>query len=295
MNEVVSGTFVQGMLLDTSAKVNMNVMVTTAGTYTISTNSVNGYTFSGKGTFAATGLQSVVLTAAGTPITNGINSFTANGNNSSSCQFKVAVVLPVGVNNHDLFPLTKNSYWTYDDLLNPGDTITRTITDSLQSNGNLYKILTEKLMNGLPVTFHFRRADSIYYEYVSVDKYTLSVKFIPQIIQDFPFLNLNQNTGTTWNTDEYIGTASFGQKIYIKYNFYCTDSKATVTLNGKTFINVYKTMVLPQIRSDVYYPYNTTGEKTDIWYAKGIGIIYSKSVNNSITTAEKRIRYWQVN
>jgi hypothetical protein len=41
-----------------------------AGTYNLSA-AANGVTFSGSGTFAATGVQNVVLTASGTPTSLG--------------------------------------------------------------------------------------------------------------------------------------------------------------------------------------------------------------------------------
>ena len=55
--------------------VRLNVAV--AGSYSISTNTVNGVTFSASGTFASTGTQDVVLVASGTPNNSGTLSFTA--------------------------------------------------------------------------------------------------------------------------------------------------------------------------------------------------------------------------
>jgi hypothetical protein len=52
--------------------------VTTAGTYTITTNSANGVTFAASGTFTNTGSQNIILTAIGTPITTGTFTFTSN-------------------------------------------------------------------------------------------------------------------------------------------------------------------------------------------------------------------------
>ncbi|AXG73855.1 hypothetical protein DVK85_06220 [Flavobacterium arcticum] len=58
--------------------------VTTAGTYNI-TATANGVTFSKSGTFAATGAQTVVLTATGTPTVAGTGTFELN--TTPSCSF----------------------------------------------------------------------------------------------------------------------------------------------------------------------------------------------------------------
>ena len=52
--------------------------VTTAGTYDIKTDMVNGVTFSGKATFGGTGNQNFTLTATGTPISPGTYTYTLN-------------------------------------------------------------------------------------------------------------------------------------------------------------------------------------------------------------------------
>jgi hypothetical protein len=59
---------------------NITANVTTPGTYTIATNTVNGVTFSAAGTFASTGNQTIALTASGTPIVDETDAFTINTN-----------------------------------------------------------------------------------------------------------------------------------------------------------------------------------------------------------------------
>lgn len=293
-NAVITGSFAKGAVLDSFYKAGISVNVSTPGSYTISTNTVNGYKFSAAGTFTVTGTQVVNLTASGTPANSGTDAFTVNGI-STNCGFSVTVSDPVPVVNNDHFPLTVNSYWTYDDLFNVGDTLRRALPDSsVSANGNSYRVMQEQQKFGSPIRFLYRKTDSVYYEYTSVDKYTSSVQFSPQIIKDFPFLREYLKTGDTWISDEYIGTATFGQQIFIRYDFTCDNANATVMLNGKTFTNVYKIVMRPKIRSAVTYPYDTTGERVDIWYAKGIGVIYSKKINNSFTIFEDQIRYWQI-
>ena len=62
--------------------------VTSVGTYSIRTNTVNGVYYTGSGTFSGTGNQPVVLTAVGTPLLVGTNNYTLNG--TPSCSFSVS-------------------------------------------------------------------------------------------------------------------------------------------------------------------------------------------------------------
>ena len=63
----VNETMVQGVAAPATATITLVANVTTAGTYTIFTNTINGVTFSAAGTFGATGNQTVTLTPSGTP------------------------------------------------------------------------------------------------------------------------------------------------------------------------------------------------------------------------------------
>lgn len=279
----VHGNYINGLLTDSSNSITVKVNVTTPGTYNISTNPVNGFSFSGSGVFSGIGIQTITLKAIGKPLNSGINNFTVTAG-ASSCNFNIDVSL-----YSDHFPLTKSSYWTYDDLFNPGDTLKRTIIDS---TSNVYKIMKERLKYDSSQYLFRKGEDSVYYEYASVEKYTTTVKFSPPIIKEIPFLKEYLTTGTIWTTEEYIGPASFGQLIYIRYEFTCDDANATVTINGHTFTNVYKISMRPQIRSAETYPYNSTGEKRVLYYAKGVGLIYTKFTVQNYTQLEWQIRNW---
>lgn len=87
------GEFKMGIALTSNNKLVLQVNVTTAGTYSISTGTFNGYYFTGSGTFTATGIQSVTLTGNGKPIIGGTNtiSVTAQG---STCTALVSVTVP---------------------------------------------------------------------------------------------------------------------------------------------------------------------------------------------------------
>jgi hypothetical protein len=64
------------------------VNVGTPAAYTITTNTVNGVSFSKSGTFTATGLQSVALTGTGTPSASGPQNFTVTFG-TTTCTFSL--------------------------------------------------------------------------------------------------------------------------------------------------------------------------------------------------------------
>ncbi len=86
---IVSGSYQVGTLLTTSNTATINVNVDSIGTYTISTNTVNGISFKGSGVFTAKGPQTITLTASGTPTAAGAFDFKPT---ATSCAFSVTVV-----------------------------------------------------------------------------------------------------------------------------------------------------------------------------------------------------------
>lgn len=67
--------------------------VTTAGAYNISIPAVNGISWTGSGTFAGTGSQTITLTASGTPVAAGTNTFALG--TTPTCSFTRTVVASV--------------------------------------------------------------------------------------------------------------------------------------------------------------------------------------------------------
>jgi hypothetical protein len=86
---LLNGTYMQGLTLTSNNTVTINLSVTTPGTYSITTNTINGVTFSGSGVLT-TGNTGVTLVASGTPTNAGPFNFLVTGTgNSSSCSFAV--------------------------------------------------------------------------------------------------------------------------------------------------------------------------------------------------------------
>ncbi len=88
----INGGYYAGIALGTGNAVTMNANVTTAGSWSITTNTANGYSFSGSGNFTSTGTKQVTLYGSGIPVTDQTDSFIATANNGGgTCSFDITV------------------------------------------------------------------------------------------------------------------------------------------------------------------------------------------------------------
>jgi len=95
LGAAVSGTYNKDTAIKASNYVDVSVKVDTIGTYTISSDTVNGYYFKATGSFTATGTQTVRLIGGGKPLTTGTNIFTVTYN-GTVCEFTVIVTAAIG-------------------------------------------------------------------------------------------------------------------------------------------------------------------------------------------------------
>lgn len=91
--KTVYGNFIAAEAATSSNYIELQVSVTSAGSYFISTDTLNGYYFRGTGNFTA-GSNTIKLTASGTPVAAGTNNFLITFD-SSFCYVPVTV-LPAG-------------------------------------------------------------------------------------------------------------------------------------------------------------------------------------------------------
>lgn len=85
---VLAGTYMSGMAMTATNTATIQVNVTTAGSYTITTAAVNGISFTGSGSFTTTGPQNIVLTASGTPTAAGAKNYSV-AVGTTSCSFDI--------------------------------------------------------------------------------------------------------------------------------------------------------------------------------------------------------------
>lgn len=84
----VNGNYKAGVALNAGNNINIQVNVTSPGTYSISTApAINGMVFNGAGNFTSTGLKNVTLYGIGTPLDTGTHRFTIAG--TSGCSFDI--------------------------------------------------------------------------------------------------------------------------------------------------------------------------------------------------------------
>lgn len=88
---ISNGTYTAGTVLTASNTLTLNVTVVTAGAYSVTTNTINGISFSSTGNFTAPGVQTITLTGTGTPVAPGAFNFTATAG-ITTCTFSVTVV-----------------------------------------------------------------------------------------------------------------------------------------------------------------------------------------------------------
>ncbi|KMQ63739.1 hypothetical protein ACM40_02800 [Chryseobacterium sp. BLS98] len=94
----VNGVYTKGSVLTASNTITLPVVVSALGSYSITTNTVDGISFSGSGTFTATGNQNVTLSGTGTPTSTADKVMTITSNSAdgaTTCNVTVVMTIPV--------------------------------------------------------------------------------------------------------------------------------------------------------------------------------------------------------
>lgn len=298
MNYVLAGNYITGVAMTTANTVVINVNVTTPGTYTISTQQSNGMTFTGAGTLANTGVQTITLTAAGTPIAAGSANFPVQVG-TSTCNF--AVVVTTTLSTLDYFPRTAGSNWSYQYDDTADDSLfVRATSNIVTHNGSNFTAFegTDDASLGFFEYGDFRKNGSDYYSYIElVDDDT--TKVIPL---EYIFLKDNVPANTSWQSPAVNVTLS-GIPLSLRINLTLEQKDITVTVNGTAYDS---TMAVAE-RYEVLVPGTTNWiDLTDqagyfkSYYAKGVGLIkadaFFEAGNPNPTTLDSKmeIRRYQI-
>ncbi|MFL5771890.1 MAG: hypothetical protein ACJ75F_01950 [Flavisolibacter sp.] len=291
-NANISGTYSLATALTSSNQVSIEVNVATPGSWTVNTGAVAGFYFSGAGTFTTAGVQTITLNGSGTPTSSGDQTFTLLVG-SGTCSFIVSVESTPNPNpppTGDHFILTGNSWWSYEDPTAPGDTIKRTIVGTVTIAANPYKVFENDDGTGNKDSSFYRKSGNDYLEYTYADYYSL-MTFDNNVVGDILFLKEGAATGATWNSQEFSGSLN-SQTVKLRYAFTMTNASATVTVNGKTFTHVNQVTFKSQI-STLGSPYVDEGLTWNMYYAQGIGLIYTK-ISQGGQFNEINIRYYKI-
>ncbi len=281
----INGNYVVGQPMTVSNSIEMTVNVTTLGTYSISTTTVNGIVFSASGTFINLGVQSVFLQASGSALAAGNFIFPlANGINA--CTLIVPCSNSGPVANLDYIPQSNNSNWSYREKGGGiGDTTyTKVLPNNIIISGNNYKIFESNYGAGIKDSFYTRKNGGKYY-FIFDDNYGFDNAFF----KDDLLLDSTIPSGSSWiinlGNNTWGGIPATGS---IKATILARG--ATATIASISFINI--------IKVEFIYRYNTGAgdvayDRWESWYAKGIGQVYSKSSDIPITSIyeDEIIRY----
>ena len=156
---VVSGTFYNGITPGSdTCYVSVQVNITTAGSYNISTDLQNGFKLSDSGFFNTTGLQTIKLKPIGTPILNIATDFTYLFD-TTACAFSINVQDSTGTGlgggtggGIDPDTVSANT-WKFTD-----STMTQTYIGVMPAGGTTFSTL---VLNSLIITGTSNNSDSV--------------------------------------------------------------------------------------------------------------------------------------
>ena len=300
LDKTISGNYIVGKTLTDSNYIDVSVMVQTKGTYSVLTDTVNGYFFKGTGNFSHTGPNTIRLKGVGSPVSSGTDDFIILFD-STLCPVSITVTDSSSGgtgggtgSSGDHFPLTANSYWTYDNALSL-DTVKTINSYQTTISGYVYRAFVDSDAFDALDTFYYRKSNNDYFENTLTSAYTGNGKAsffdIPQRT-DIKFLQENIATGQGWTSPDYSGTVS-GNPTKIHYVFTCSNSNATVSYNGQTYTNVYQ-ITTKCFLSIMGSQFVDEGILITRYFGKGVGLIYERVDYGTTTTSEKQIRYYKV-
>ena len=274
---VLSGTYTVGVPLTAANTAQINVNVTIAGTYSISTTIVNGISFSASGTFATTGPQNVILVGAGTPTASGTFNFPVTGN-ANTCTFQCTSNAIPPPANTDYIPETINSNWSYRLV---GGTLGDTTYDYVSNttsliSGQLYRHFFSTVGGSINDSSLHRKAAGKYYQYIPDNYGVLDNPVNAEVL----LLDSTLAVNGTW-TINLPPNSIFGMPVNIRIDAQITAKGATATVAGNGYANVIKVKFNYMLDFGTGYVLYAVEEA---WYARGKGMIYDKQNDVPVTT-----------
>ena len=290
----VQGTYTVGTALTATNKVSITHTYAAAGSYNVSTNTVNGYSFGPSSYTATAGSNTVTLTATGTPTAAGTNNFTVDFGDGQTCSFSVTAA---GVANTDYFPTTLGSYWTYDDGTG-ADTFKVAVTGPITVNvfsapGASTSTTYQKFTYSGAYTgdeYYRKDASGNYFQFYDTTGYGTQGATFNQPNFEVRFLQNALTVGATWNSDVTNVTLGGTPGLTLRFAFTRVADNGSLTVNGKTYTNIYKIQL--QLKAGTGTTFQSVGTPYYYYYAKGVGLIW---VEDGTGAPVQALRYWQVN
>ena len=295
------GTYTAGTATTTANKVILTHTYATAGSYNITTTPVNGYSFGLANYVATAGANTVTLTATGTPLVAGTNTFTVNFGDGQTCTFTVTVssgtTPPI---NTDYFPIAANNWWSYDYTGGPPDTMIMKVTGPATVGGQAYQRFEWSSPAAGPFAEYFYRKDAsngFYYEGIDTTGFGPEVIFTNTGSLHLNILRNTLTTGQTWTSTEYpviLNITGYSGPSVLRYKYTCDNSNATLTsATGRTINNVYQ--VTSVLQANIGGQFVDVGDLIKTYYARGIGQVKYLNDSDPADIYQETIRNWQVN
>ena len=291
----LSGSYMQGVALTATNTVQLQVTVTAIGVYSISTNTVSGFSFSGTGNFTTTGIQTVILNGTGTPSITGPVTFTVTAG-TSSCTFVVTVV-PI-----DYFPRIANSNWSYEYDDNSVDSFYRkAITPTLSAIGNIYNIFMFNDGTGLDSSGYFRKASTDYFEYFDAGAF---IGFDNPQWAEYIFLK-DAAASTNWKSPAFTGTYTPpppdpAQTLTIRFSYTILQKDVSVSITTSKGTVSYPNTIVVEEKYEQLVGATWTDATPAVgygksYYARGVGLIkYENFTPAGAVNYQFELRRYQV-
>ena len=294
-----AGLYMEGVELEGSDTVRISVNVTTVGSYTISTDTLDsptdGFWFSASGVFNTTGNTTVTLVGHGTPHTANTYNFTVKYG-SSTCTFPCTVVAA------DYFPRTTNSNWSYEFDDDANDSLLRYVKNvpPLAVGANNFTIFMENDGSGEDSSGYYRKNGGDYFEWMDVGSY---LNYDNPVWGEYIMLKDNVPVGTVWKSTGFAGTVTIppapSQNLNTRFSFKIlqkdvpvsvTSSAGTVTYNKVIVVEEkIELEITPGIWQDVTAILDRYGVS---YYARGKGLIMYEEYNaaNVLQAGKQELR-----
>ena len=273
-----SGNYFVGVALNAADSVIIKATVTTPGSYTITTNAVNGIIFTASGTFAASGQFTVTLIGAGKPNAAGGFSFTPG---TGGCKFAINFITqPVSFDCKECtyLPVCVGSKYQYSDtvftpnFLDTGFTSQTSLrkVDYISSadtiiDGRVFKKIG--LDDGISTNYSYTNC---FNGQTTVLAYNLQSTTYGNVLTAFNTIELKANAGegTSWKDTSVINAVNYF------YNTHTIIKKGI----GRTLLGVaYNNVILVRVDASALFvnpPLGLVSEGYNEYYiAKGIGLI----------------------
>lgn len=289
----VNGTYTVGTALTAANNVQIRVDVTSAGSYTISTNTVTGFSFSKTGTVAVGNDQLITLDGTGNPTTQGVQSFTVTFG-TSTCTFTVNV--QPGLSN-DYFPRTTNSNWSYEWDDNSTDSVYRTVIAATHTAaGNTWNIFMANTGGGLDSSGYYRKTATPgnYYEWFD---YGTWLGLDNPGWGEYIMLKDDVPAGTNWKTGTFNGTVNGGQPVMVRFSYTILQKDITLSLTTSTGTQQYNNVIVVEEKIEAFDGAVWQDLTTALdyqgrsYFARGVGLIkYEERDGNAAVTAQMELR-----